>query len=202
MELNQYQALAMRTAKIFPTLKENLIHAALGLGSEAGELALTVACAWMKLPFDPKNLPEEMGDACWYSAYLSDVMGWKFEDLILEPGLASEIASELAVAVLGRNPVALTMLASHYAGEVLTVVKAHAIYGKELDHEIMKRQLSLYVTTLSLLSDLHGFSFEEVTLKHNVEKLQKRYPDKYSDADALARADKAEPEQFQLKLVH
>ena len=199
MNLNEYQPLAMRTAKVFVTVPENLIHAALGIASEAGELALTIACAWMKLPFDIQNIPEEMGDACWYSAYLCDTMGWKFEDLILEPGTASEMAPELASAVIGRNPVALALLAAHYGGEVTSVVKAHAIYGKELDDVMMKRHLALYVTTLSLLSDLHGFSFEEVTLAQNIAKLQKRYPDKYSDVDAIARADKAAPK---LVLVH
>ena len=190
MELNQYQALAIRTAKWRGDLALDLDHAALGIGSESGELSETVVLAWMRMPFDANNLAEELGDACWYVALMSQVMGWKFEDLILEPGTASDMSPALAKAVLGRNPVALALLLGAFAGEVLTIVKAHIIYGKPLDDVMLKRKLSLYVTTASLLSDIHGFSFEEVTLKGNIEKLQKRYPDKYTDEAALARADK------------
>lgn len=191
MHLNEYQALAMRTAKMFPTLNENINHAALGIGSEAGELALTVAQAWMKMPFEVDNLSEEMGDASWYAALLCTVLELAFEDMILDPATASDMSNELAFAVVNRNPIAMTLLLSHFAGEVVSLVKAAVIYGKELDRVMLVRHLSLYVTTLNLLSDIHGFSYEKVTLRLNIEKLAKRYPDKYSDADAIARADKA-----------
>lgn len=190
MELNQYQALACRTAKWRDGLLADLDHACLGIGSESGELALTIGAAWMRMPFNVDNICEEIGDACWYAALMSQVMGWKFEDLILEPGTASEMSNELAAAVLGRNPVALALMLCAFSGDILTICKAAIMYGKPLDDVMLKRKLSLFVTTASLLSDIHGFSFEKVTLKHNIAKLQKRYPDKYSDEAAIARADK------------
>lgn len=191
MKLENYQALAVRTAKIFTELKDNLIHAAMGISSEAGELAETIVSAWMQLPFHVDNIHEELGDACWYAAYLCHVMGWKFEDMLLEPGDASEMSVTLAAAVIGRNPVALTLVLNQHGGNVTSVVKAHAIYGKELDVDLLKRELALYVTTASLLSDIHDIPFEGVTLAGNIAKLQKRYPDKYSDTAAIERADKA-----------
>lgn len=191
MKLKDYQKLAIRTAKLFDELKDNLIHAALGISSEAGELAETIVSAWMQLPFNVENIPEELGDACWYAAYLCHVMGWEFEDMLVEPGDASEMSITLASAVIGRNPVALTLVLNQHAGNVTSVVKAHAIYGKELDHDLLKRELALYVTTVSLLSDIHDIPFERVTLAGNIAKLQKRYPDKYSDTAAIERADKS-----------
>lgn len=190
MELKDYQALAVRTAKFFGELKDNLIHAALGISSEAGELAETIVSAWMQLPFNIHNIPEEIGDACWYAAYLCDVMDWKFEDMLLEPGDASEMSVTLAAAVIGRNPVALTLVLNQHASNITSVVKAFAIYGKPLDHELMKRELALYVTTASLLSSIHEADFTDYTLAGNIQKLQARYPDKYSDAAAIERADK------------
>lgn len=191
MDLNDYKPLAVRTAKFRGNLGQDLEHAALGIGSELGELSLTVALAWMRMPFDAENLAEELGDASWYPALAAHLMGWEFGELILDPGYASEVAPELAKAVLGRNPVALMLLATAYGGDVISIVKAHAIYGKTLDEVLMKRKLSLLVTTLSLVADIHGFSYTEVVLERNIDKLRQRYPDKYTDDAALARADKA-----------
>ena len=190
MKLNEYQELAIRTAKRLETTAENLNHAALGIGSEAGELALTVAGAWMQLPFDPKNIPEEIGDACWYVALMCQTMDWRFEELFVTPEDGSDMSNELAAAVLGRNPIALTLMLNAFGGDILSVVKAHVIYGKPLDADLLKRELSLYVTTCSLLASIHEIPFEYV-LDGNINKLAKRYPDKYSDQAALARADKA-----------
>lgn len=189
MELNQYQSAAMRTAKFFGDKIEDLNHAALGIGSEAGELAEVVATAWMRLPFNVQDICKEIGDASWYSALVSHTMGWNFEDLILEPGVASDMSQMLASAVLGRNPVALSLCLCAFGGDVLTIVKAAKVYNKPIDEIMLKRKLALVVTTLSLLSDIHGFSYTEVTLETNIEKLRKRFPDAYSDEAALARAD-------------
>lgn len=190
MELNQYQPLAIRTVKWMGSPLADMNHAALGIGSETGELSETVALAWMRMPFDANNLAEEIGDICWYVALMSQVNGWKFEDLILDPATASDMSPALAKAVLGRNPVALCLMLAGFSGDILTLVKATVIYGKVLDDVLLKRKLSLFLTTASLLADIHGFSFEEVALQGNIDKLRKRYPNAYTNADALARADK------------
>lgn len=108
MELKQYQALAMRTAKQL-SRQENLVHAALGVTSEAGELA--------------------------------------------------------------------------------TAVKAHVIYGKELDRSNAMEELGDLMWFVSLMAETLEVSLEDIA-QLNIAKLQLRYPNKYSDMDALARADK------------
>jgi len=191
MNRENYQALAIRTAKQLPTKIDNMIHAALGIGSEAGELAETISSAWMQIPFNVANIAEELGDCCWYAALLCEVMGWRFEELVLTPGDASEMSNPLAAAVLGRNPPAMNLVLCSFAGNILSGVKAHAIYGKVLDEDALRRQLALYVTTCELLSHIHDIPFIDVTLAQNIDKLQRRYPDKYSDVAALERADKS-----------
>lgn len=108
MELNQYQELAMRTAKALE-FKDSLVHGALGVTSEAGELATAVkAHVIYGKPLDYANVKEELGDLMWFAQYMASMMGWTMEEVACE----------------------------------------------------------------------------------NIAKLQKRYPDKYSDEAAIARADK------------
>lgn len=121
LTLTEYERLAMRTAKNFGSMRENLMHAAMGLTSDAGEAcgaikAATVYGKPLYSVFDEKtgqtleeNIIEELGDTLWFIA--------------------------LAAATLG--------------------------------------------TSLDAVA------------KSNIEKLQKRYPDRYSDEAAIARADKS-----------
>jgi len=190
MELNEYQTLARRTAKPL-AFTEALTHAALGVTSEGGELAHTIACAWMQLPFEAKNVAEEIGDASWFAAYLCDACGWDFVDMFPDPATLSDMSEPLACAVVGTNPVALSMLACAFAADIATVIKAYTVYGKELDVELLKRSVQLYASTLSLLSDIHDIPYVAGSLVGNIAKLRARYPEVYSDFDAVNRADKA-----------
>ena len=203
MKFEDYQRLAVRTAKPLPTLEENLKHVAMGLASETGELSLTVAQAFMRMPLEMKNFPEEIGDACWYAALLCDVMGFQFHELTSDPATLSDWSPELAGAVVARNPVALTLMFSFFAGEIVGAIKAHTIYGKELDADHIRKHLVLFIATASLLSDLHGFDFVEVALHDNIVKLRDRYPKAYSDEDAVLRMDKKvrSPEESKPSLV-
>lgn len=77
------------------------------------------------------------------------------------------------------------------AGELLDCSKKHWVYGKPLDTENMVEELGdlmFYVTAMLLLIDVPMATI----LQKNVEKLEKRYPQEYSDAAAIARADKQE----------
>jgi NTP pyrophosphatase (non-canonical NTP hydrolase) len=117
IELNEYQKLAGRTSRPFPTPVQDLQHAQLGIASEGGEIADTLKkhIAYNQ-PLDTENLKEELGDLMWYVA--------------------------LGATALGMD-----------------------------------------------LSDI---------CEANIDKLRKRYPDKYSDEHAAARADKVEPVQGEL----
>ena len=200
MNYQEYSALAIRTAKLFNSSTEDLNHAALGISSEAGELCLTVAAAWMRMPFQPDNIVEELGDCAWFSNLAACVMGYKLEELVLEPAEASDMSPELAGAVMGRNPVALTLMLNYFAAEFASTIKAYVVYGKPLDTNLATRQLKLVFTTIILLSDIHGINFEETTMPANIDKLAKRYPEKYSDQAAIKRADKKDPPS--LVIVH
>lgn len=106
-----YEQVISNPNVVIPKEKVDLLHAALGLMSEAGEIVEEVVTSIIQdRPVDVENMKEEAGDECWY---------------------------------------------------------------------------------LALLLRAVNSSFDEV-MEQNIEKLAKRYPDKFSSEDALARADKAE----------
>ena len=76
------------------------------------------------------------------------------------------------------------------AGEILDAVKKRWVYDKPLDFENMIEELGDLEFYMQALRMLLGVSREEI-IRHNYEKLNKRYPSGYTDAAAIARADKA-----------
>jgi NTP pyrophosphatase (non-canonical NTP hydrolase) len=97
MNLNEYQELASRTqASALPMMNRilvdskhvDLLHAALGLTSEAGEFcdALKKAFAYGR-ELDRVNLAEELGDLMWYIGLACDAL-----DVTLESVCAANIA--------------------------------------------------------------------------------------------------------------
>lgn len=77
------------------------------------------------------------------------------------------------------------------AGELLDAIKRHWIYGAELDSENLLEEsgdLLFYVTALLI----HAGYDLELAMRHNIEKLGKRYPQGYTDRNARDRLDKQE----------
>lgn len=75
------------------------------------------------------------------------------------------------------------------AGELLDAVKKHVIYGKPLDRENVIEELGDLEFYLAGIRNTLALP-REFIIESNVAKLQKRYPISYSDAHAIARADK------------
>jgi NTP pyrophosphatase (non-canonical NTP hydrolase) len=79
------------------------------------------------------------------------------------------------------------------AGEMIDGVKAHIIYGKELDRTNVIEELGDLLWYISLACSAIDVSLETV-MEVNIAKLKRRYPNKYSDKDAVMRDLKAERE--------
>ena len=76
------------------------------------------------------------------------------------------------------------------AGEVIDIVKKNVIFHKPIDRLALVKELGDVEFYLEGLRQAYGIDREEV-LRVNIEKLTKRYGEKYSDAAALVRADEA-----------
>ena len=74
-------------------------------------------------------------------------------------------------------------------GELLDAVNKTWTYGKPMDMENVLEECgdAMFYVTAMLISS--GFTLEQA-MDHNYNKLKSRYPDGYTDAAAIARADK------------
>lgn len=85
------------------------------------------------------------------------------------------------------------------AGELVDAIKKHLIYGKELDVDNVIEEIGDVMWFLALMA--HAVSIDlGAVAKANIAKLAKRYPDKYSDQAAIARADKVDtlPDDYEV----
>lgn len=85
MNLNEYQDKTLETA-IYPSAGTGadieLFYLAMGLTSEAGEVAGKIKKLLRDGHYDPGNLAYELGDCFWYLARLADAIGYDAEDIL------------------------------------------------------------------------------------------------------------------------
>ncbi len=178
MNFDQYQVDAARTAKRFQHLAGDLNHACLGMITEYFELLGTTTV---------EHAEEEIGDFFWYVALAATAM-----DLPLQTVMGTNDINTFQVGDAlekGNEPRHGFELA---LGRFTTMVKRLAIYEKPLTEE-MKRgaffDLRIMSVKMAVICDQRGVALR-TALRLNIEKLRKRFPDKYSDEAAEARADK------------
>lgn len=75
-------------------------------------------------------------------------------------------------------------------GELIGPLKKHLYYGRDLDVENVKEEAGDLLFYLTAILSACGLTIDDA-LAANMAKLTKRYADKYTDAEAAARADKA-----------
>lgn len=80
-----YETFVNLLFKEMPTETETILHAAVGISGEAGELLDAVKKTWVyNKPLDRINLREELGDILFYLQKLASILGTTIEDLIVE----------------------------------------------------------------------------------------------------------------------
>ncbi len=85
MDANDYQKQSSNTA-IYPGAdtgdNRELVYLALGLTSEAGEVASNIKKLIRDGKYDPGSLAYELGDCCWYIVRLAWAVGYDFTDIL------------------------------------------------------------------------------------------------------------------------
>lgn len=79
--------------------------------------------------------------------------------------------------------------ASTEANELLDAFKKHVIYGKELDVVNVREELGDLLFYMQGIANILDINMLDI-LKENIDKLEVRYPDGYTDKNAIARLDK------------
>ena len=75
-------------------------------------------------------------------------------------------------------------------GEIADAIKKYKRYGQALDSENIREEVGDVLWYLAMLCDAVSASLE-VCASDNIAKLKRRYPDKFTEDHAAARADKA-----------
>ena len=83
MDIETYSKLALRTAQEGYTHRDNVIHAALGIGGEAGEILDHVKkWAFNNRLLDHNHLVAEVGDLMWYLNLLVSSLGTTWDHVL------------------------------------------------------------------------------------------------------------------------
>jgi len=173
LSLKEYQQLAKRTLKDLGTDQKNLLHMKMGLMTEIGELldALKKHIAYGK-ELDAVNIREEWGDAMWYIANYYTIKG---KELHFE----AESIFDLFFYMSSKNNPEFTLL-------------------ENMANVLCRNNMSFNETAALIWSMGKNFiEFNETKgdlLQLNIDKLRKRYPEKYTDEQALVRDTDAERE--------
>jgi NTP pyrophosphatase (non-canonical NTP hydrolase) len=77
------------------------------------------------------------------------------------------------------------------AGELMDSLKKVLMYGKPLDQQHLKEECGDLLWYMAILLNEIGSDFEEV-MQMNIDKLSKRYPQGFTEKDAIERKDKNE----------
>lgn len=83
----------------------------------------------------------------------------------------------------------LVSLLADEVGELASAIKKAAVYGQTFDFENVEEEIGDILWATAYAAQVFGMSLETCARK-NLEKLSKRYPDGYSDENAVQRLDK------------
>lgn len=177
-----YQEQALLTNKAEYEAEYNRKHAGYGLVTEIGEIVDAFKRQeFYKKPLDLVNLKEEVGDALWYVAIgyhgLNQCMD--VVDDVFEKGTV--VSSEVQVEWLLKKLI-------HHASNVLN-------YYDEADLVSIDYDLRKIVTFLHYLALHYSFTLEEACAL-NIEKLRKRFPNGFTEYDAINRNKVEEMSHF------
>lgn len=148
---------------------QRLMHGILGMSGEAGEIA---SCNSEADNFED-SLQKEIGDWMWYFAAAAKALDKSIEG-IFASGFA--IHSDQVEHITISSSIMIESL------------KKWLYYGKPMDLLEIEKAMANACAWIWEMADYDENNLQDI-LKGNIEKLQKRFPTKFTAADAIARAD-------------
>lgn len=173
MDLQTYKQEANRTIKYLGDHRLDLAHMMMGFCSEHNELHDAIT------KFDVPNVGEEVADHCWYGANYATIQGIP---IVENHGTAIYNYNDLVVAV----------------SKLADLVKKYVVYNKPIDPIKEQQYLQRIFDVCYNFYDMGIRVDLPRALQNNIDKLRKRFPDKYSDELAQNRdlaAERAEIEK-------
>lgn len=166
--LDEYQQLALRTARSTLNQEVRRCNWAMGLAGEAGE----VLDLFLAGPIDKDQLTDELGDVYWYGAVMADEWGYKLSDL-----RHAEVLLERTYTH-ARLPVAACQLCDY--------IKKVLCHGHKVDRKKLLNGLALTMKYAQHLAEDFGIDPADV-MSRNIEKLMRRYPEGFATERSVNR---------------
>ena len=163
----------------------HLLHMAVGIAGEAGELCQAIYTAHKFDEIDVENVMEELGDLEFYLEGLRQGLQLARNQTVSMFDDHEFCDSNLTTSV--HNAVLLNIECSI----LLDFIKKSAFYVKPVKTESVVQSLMKINNHMTVLRECFGMS-REATIDHNINKLGERYQGhSYSNEQAINRADKA-----------
>jgi NTP pyrophosphatase (non-canonical NTP hydrolase) len=187
MDLLEYIPLALTTKAPSDMKDGDLIHAAMGLVTEIGELVDNYKkCIFYKKDFNLVNFKEELGDIAWYLAVgFSTVIpseegrSWTLKEMQDESKSIRDIDDSST-----ETDLPYLAFLTEFSSEIFL---AAALPEDRENAEILYNFGRIYYVLIRLLArNIPEYSLEQA-LEDNIEKLRKRYPNKFSTESAVNR---------------
>ena len=169
MNFKEYQEQSKRTCAPLKTRELNLSHMVMGMNSELPEI--------LDASSDRINLMEEVVDVLWY---VSNYMTFRNVNMAQYEHMMKELPYRLRTFTDGY----LSLV--HSIGELTDIVKKNVAYGKQLD---AVKEHTLYqniIKQCGFILSLFGMDYEE-GLQKNIDKLRARFPEQFTQENALNR---------------
>jgi hypothetical protein len=163
MKLQEYQEKAKRTVADLGSDKLNLSHMVMGMCTELPELEDALRKQ------DNVNVGEELADIYWYIANYGSLRGYNLE--LFKPMEAGAIGVEKLYYDIAT---------------LQDIVKKYIAYDKAINIEEERELLRGIVENIN-----HFFIYKRLNrdefLQKNIDKLKARYPEKFTEHDAVNR---------------
>jgi NTP pyrophosphatase (non-canonical NTP hydrolase) len=163
----------------------HLLHMAVGISGESGELLEAILDVESFQHVDEENVKEELGDMEFYlEGYRQEIQVLREDTITYQ----DEDFSHHGISFLGATLDFARLSAA--SGKLLDDTKKMAIYAKSLDIDLAIKHLKEVELYLESIRQHFGILYEE-TIDHNIDKLGIRYKGhNYSNEQAQNRADK------------
>lgn len=175
MDKFNYKELCLRTEapiddrlrdRLHKTNNIRLLHGVLGVVSEIEELTYAISQG------DRVNIGEEICDILWYTSILSDVVGINLD---VNFPVHKEVSLQYELEVIMNT-----------SSKMADMIKKTIFYGKEYPLNDWQAAVTNIAISCHYLCKFFSLNVNELKRK-NIAKLKERFPNKFSEEDAINR---------------
>jgi NTP pyrophosphatase (non-canonical NTP hydrolase) len=177
---------------------ERILHSIIGLQTESGEFTEAIyKNRYLEESLDLVNLKEEIGDMLWYIAIIVDELkSHKDLDELIK---ASKTKRDIFDSIVNIDLIYLQMRLQIVTAEYSDIVKKNIFYKRETPLETYKEKTEELMALISITLEHLNSSFEE-ECERVINKLKKRYPEKFTEDKAENRDLETERKELEKNL--